>query len=473
MKQFKLSTQDETLTFGNDVIKFDEFVKYSGNKLRLITGEILDLRDDIVKKLSVIDGKLAYDGKIINEKLPSLLDNLSVVDGKLQLNGVNVDTDTHIEIPAVVKSLGTDEFGNLTYNGHLVGNVVKESISTDDGFTVLGSALTTVTGEITEEEKEIEDSNVTLSLSDFKQTTITYEDVEDDSDTIDGADLADGATVTLTQADGKNYVKYQLIANNLSDGATVTVNGVEQTIDTQDGSDVTFTVQSVDTDTLEITLDGTVDTLDYTTYIQEAIETTSFVPKTLTQDDDKENYSKIEIKVTNLNGSTVKVNGETLTEDETVDNVTTFKSLIVNARTLNIEIDNDIDNLEYKTYRKVTVVNDTREWHYHDVTVNQDPGETNWIEFTPTIIGNDNATLYYSFDGENFETYTGGSVTCDTNSLTFRVDAVVTQIDVSVKQIGKITPELMSKALYDLIKGDSGSENISKFINEYEKIYKE
>jgi len=122
---------------------------------------------------------------------------------------------------------------------------------------------------------------------------------------------------------------YQLIGNNV-DGI-IAVNGVEQIVESTNDNITTYTLQTVDTDTLNITTDGTFDSINYTTTISTPTEIVTDISKTITQDVQQENWTKYQLKARELDG-TVTVNGveqvvesvdeiivDTITVDESTD----------------------------------------------------------------------------------------------------------------------------------------------------------
>lgn len=76
----------------------------------------------------------------------------------------------------------------------------------------------------------------------------------------------------------------------------------------EDLSTTTFTSQTVDTNSLAITTDGTFDSLDYSTTISTPTEIVTDITKTITQDAQQENWTKYQLEAKNLDG-TITVNG--------------------------------------------------------------------------------------------------------------------------------------------------------------------
>lgn len=520
MLQLTVSPRNEEFKFGENTIKFNEFLKFRNGVLSTVDGTVVETNSDIVKLLSVIDGKLAFNGVKIDSQivLDSVLTKLGVIDGKLTYDGIVVDTN--ITLPDVVNQLSVID-GKLAYDGVVVGAELEEVIVADDSITVLGSALRTETNgdvvdntgtgvltpiETTPENISYDYLSSETNVDRFAGAKVlivdghvgwtglegivghVYEIIDDNgmgdlstqpgyADTQYYTDLGEyvpestsgGVTVTQNIED-TNFTKYQIIADNVT--GDITVNDTIQIVSST--SDITEDVLVTENISYDNEFDGVnVDDTGSSVLVCE-IGVKILLTSTVNGGMSGHVYERVSETAGSLNldvtDFSVTANWADLgeyvaehTEQQVTGTRTTYVEQVVDTREL--VIDGTADSIEYTTYKNEVSVS------YNDVVANQESGETNWIEFTPTLVDGDGVTLSYSVNGVDFVEYVSGPIECDTDNITFRVDGQITQIDVTTKVKGKITIEMMARTLYDLAKGNSNTDDINTFIGEFEKVY--
>ena len=120
-------------------------------------------------------------------------------------------------------------------------------------------------------------------------------------------DWSDGEKREFVTTNTTNYkfYKFDFTSNN---GATYSAIAELELINESWNTITTYTSQTVDTNSLAITTDGTFDSLNYSTTISTPTEIVTDITKTITQDAQQENWTKYQLKAKNLDGI-ITVNG--------------------------------------------------------------------------------------------------------------------------------------------------------------------